>query len=367
MEQIKRFSESATVKVFSTKFNGVKDFLSIDKLGGVSCKTYRIDKPKNFLSYLKFIYLKLPKLHRKIAEEINKARFDVIIVTHDYWTKSPYLLRYLHRDTPSIYWCHEYPREFYEPINWHVWGLRGRIAHFFRLPIKRVDQINVSHARSIVTISNYMKARLKNIYNREVFVVRNGVDVDFFQNKCRRRERLLLSVGALNKLKGHDFIIRALGRTSYTKHFKLLLVGNGGRDTSLFREIAKRLGVRLEIREFVPDEELVEIYNRAFLLLYAPRHEPFGLVPLEAMACGLPVLGVKEGGVEESVKKDVGWLVDRSIDKFSRQLDWLLRHRDEVEQRRKIVRDYVTQHWSWDDAARHFLAILSRVIRENKA
>jgi glycosyltransferase involved in cell wall biosynthesis len=71
------------------------------------------------------------------------------------------------------------------------------------------------------------------------------------------------------------------------------------------------LGVALEVKIRVSDDELVETLNRALLLAYAPRLEPFGFAPLEANACGTPVVAVGEAGVRETVLNEVnGLLVD---------------------------------------------------------
>jgi glycosyltransferase involved in cell wall biosynthesis len=75
--------------------------------------------------------------------------------------------------------------------------------------------------------------------------------------------------------------------------------GPGFRDQVL--RLAESVGVNFDLRVDIPDGELVDLLNRATVLLYAPRLEPFGLAPLEANACGLPVIAVPEGGVRETV------------------------------------------------------------------
>src|SRR5258705_1578297 len=74
-------------------------------------------------------------------------------------------------------------------------------------------------------------------------------------------------------------------------------------------ELAETVGVDLQIRMIVPDEELVEILNRAALLLYTPSLEPFGFAPLEANACATPVVAVAEGGVPGTVVDGVNGLL----------------------------------------------------------
>ena len=59
--------------------------------------------------------------------------------------------------------------------------------------------------------------------------------------------------------------------------------------------------MKLKILNLISDEELVLLYNKAKMVVYAPYCEPFGLVPLESMSCGTPVVGVGDGGVKETV------------------------------------------------------------------
>jgi glycosyltransferase involved in cell wall biosynthesis len=79
------------------------------------------------------------------------------------------------------------------------------------------------------------------------------------------------------------------------------------------KALAHSRDVVFEAKVGVSDSELIDILNHAMALLYAPRLEPFGLAPLEANACGVPVIAVAEGGVRETMGNQVtGLLVDNS-------------------------------------------------------
>jgi len=67
--------------------------------------------------------------------------------------------------------------------------------------------------------------------------------------------------------------------------------------------------VTLEVKVGATDAEIVELLNRAAVMAYAPRLEPFGFAPLEANACGLPVVGVAEAGVRETIVDGVNGLL----------------------------------------------------------
>jgi glycosyltransferase involved in cell wall biosynthesis len=75
------------------------------------------------------------------------------------------------------------------------------------------------------------------------------------------------------------------------------------------RLLARNTGVDLEIKHGIADAQLIDLLNRARVMLYAPRLEPFGFAPLEANACGLPVIAVAEGGVRETVQDGINGLL----------------------------------------------------------
>jgi glycosyltransferase involved in cell wall biosynthesis len=109
--------------------------------------------------------------------------------------------------------------------------------------------------------------------------------------------------------------------------------------------------VNLQIEVDVSQDILVRRYNEAMLVAYAPFNEPFGLVPLEAMACGKPVVGINEGGVKETViHKSTGLLVERNPRSFGEAIRSLLEDRALIELYGTNGRKHVLENWSWEKA-----------------
>jgi len=101
----------------------------------------------------------------------------------------------------------------------------------------------------------------------------------------------------------------------------------------------------------IGDNELVEILNRAAAMVYAPRLEPFGLVPLEANACGLPVVAVAEGGVREAVTDGVnGLLVQHHPQAMAHAIQRLRHDKHLRAQLSKNGSEMVQEKWSVNSA-----------------
>jgi glycosyltransferase involved in cell wall biosynthesis len=97
--------------------------------------------------------------------------------------------------------------------------------------------------------------------------------------------------------------------------------------------------------------ELAVEYNQAQLCVYAPVLEPFGLVPLESMSSGTPVVGVREGGVEESIlHKRTGLLVERNPKKFAQAIQYLLSNQEVATEYGRNGREHVLKNWTWENS-----------------
>ena len=123
--------------------------------------------------------------------------------------------------------------------------------------------------------------------------------------------------------------------------------------------LAKSLNVDFQLERMLPDSEVERHLQTAGALIYTSRLEPFGLVPLEANACGLPVVAVAEGGVRETVKDGInGILADPNPAALARALDELLGNPEKRDRLGESARRYVEDNWGTGKAARTLEAFL---------
>jgi glycosyltransferase involved in cell wall biosynthesis len=166
---------------------------------------------------------------------------------------------------------------------------------------------------------------------------------------------MVLSAGRIVEAKQHHLVIEAVAKIHHSRRPQVVIAT----PTSATRhedyeyiarvtEMAKAAGVDLHIRCKPSEAELVALYNQSLMLVFMPIMEPFGLVALEAMACGTPVIGVREGGVRESVLDGKsGILVDRNPTELAEAIDHLVQNpelRDRLGQQAGV---YVRSEWTW--------------------
>lgn len=124
--------------------------------------------------------------------------------------------------------------------------------------------------------------------------------------------------------------------------------------------------MRLELSVGVSDEELVRQYQQSGIMLYAPRLEPFGLAPLEANACGTPVIALAQGGVRETVVDgENGQLVD-SPEEMAVAIDRLMRRPDLARALGQRGAAMVRERWTLDAAAARLSGHLRDAVRARR-
>ena len=161
-----------------------------------------------------------------------------------------------------------------------------------------------------------------------------------------------MSLGRLAAAKGHDFVIDVLAALPAAERPALEIVcDDAPADEQRALELrAARAGVTLTVHHRISEAALVEAYRRARVVLCAAHHEPFGLAPPEAMACGTPVIAVREGGFAETVADGVtGFLLPRDISAWQAPLRTLLGDDELVARMGAAGVARVGEHWSATD------------------
>src|SRR5665647_580604 len=238
----------------------------------------------------------LERTEKDIADTINGQDFDVVLCEQDRYTYSPFFLKHIKK--PTIYYFGTTSRlqdaairntAENELLPSHK-SLSARIIHYcIGIQASKIDKKNASFADYILTNSYFSREAILRSYGLNSFVSYLGIDTERFKPLGIPKEDFVLSVGRLIPSKGLDFIVRSLGTIHPKIHPKLIIVSDeiDIHHKEFLERLARRCGVDLRIASLITDDELVSLYNKAQLVLYAPYLEPFGLVPLEAMALSL--------------------------------------------------------------------------------
>jgi glycosyltransferase involved in cell wall biosynthesis len=304
---------------------------------------------------------RLQRLARRIAREIDAGAYDVVLVHPSRYSQSPQVLQFL--DTPTVYYCHEPMRMLYEsevPRPYRRHSVRHRVLdavdpllRAYRSALRRADWLSIHGASEVLVNSRFTQKNVRRIYGLPAEVCYHGVDVDVFHPLGLRRNRTVLSIGSLTPNKGFDAIIEGIAHVPEEERPSLVIISNYAEDEerAYLEDLARDRAVTVTFHTGVTDDALVEAYNRAQMVVYTPVREPFGLVPLEAMACGTPVVGVREGGVPETVEDGLnGLLVNRDPEKLGEAIRTLLED-DELAERYGVQgKACVAEKWTWEQA-----------------
>ncbi|MBE7518889.1 MAG: glycosyltransferase [Thermoflexaceae bacterium] len=262
---------------------------------------------------------------------------------------------------------------------------RARISE--HEPARRIrhERAIARRATAIITASSHERQLLARYYGAreaQMHTIPCGVDINLFrphdQRSCRRQlgvdpsGPVLLWVGRLEKLKGVDILIQALAELD-RRDFTLLVVGGDERAADLKAELqaqAAEAGLAANVRFVgaVPHDELPVYYSAADVCVVPSYYESFGLVAVEAMACGTPVVASRVGGLVSTVIDGVtGYLIPwRCPGPFAEKLEVLL-HNPELRANFSAAARRSVERFRWESVALRVGAVYDQALADYRA
>lgn len=277
---------------------------------------YAVNK-KNAFTFLVSTVVNCQKLFRQISENTS---FDIINYRQPF-SAIGINLRLRNQQIKKVYNCHSLAFEEYETRNPKPFKVIPRINHKINSYLrKRIEKFCMSSSNLIVVESEYTKNKLINQYgikSEKIFINPGGVDLSrfkFSQDKTSIRKRLKLSeekfilftVRNLVPRMGLENLILAMKEIIKSLNNIYLIIGGEGEQRKSMTNLISDLNLKdnVKLQGFIPEEDLPLYYRAAdFFILPTKWLEGFGLVTVEAMACGTPVLGTPVGGTQEILNK----------------------------------------------------------------
>jgi glycosyltransferase involved in cell wall biosynthesis len=272
----------------------VVDFMSQEQrhfLRNKSVTTTFIQK----LPFAKYKYRSYLPLMPLAIEQLDLSAYQLVISSSHAVAKGvitgPDQLHISYVHSPMRYaWDlqHHYLRETGLHKKW-----RGLLARFFLHKLRLWDLRSASGVDHFIANSNFIARRIQKTYRREATVIYPPVDIAQF-TPHENKENFYLAASRLVPYKKMDLIVESFKQLP---EHQLVVIGDGPD----FEKIKRKAGSNVQMLGFQGNENLIYYMQRAKALIFAAE-EDFGLVPLEAQACGTPVIAYGKGGALETVR-----------------------------------------------------------------
>ncbi|MHA1595228.1 MAG: glycosyltransferase family 4 protein [Candidatus Baldrarchaeia archaeon] len=305
-----------------------------------------------------------------VKDALLGEKFDIIHVHHAFIPISLYSVSVASKyGIPSVLTAHSLGVAH---ENHYLW----RFLRVFMYPIRKT----LENVNRIITVSEAVRRFMKHLlpdYERFV-VIPNAVDIEEFKpNKSKeelRRELclpidnpIILFVGRLVVRKGVHVLLDAF--RSVVKEIpdaRLVIVGKGMlRDYLEYKAKAYGIERNVDLRGYVDRENLVKLYMAADVFVCPSIFaEAFGIVIIEAMAAGKPVIATRVGGIPEIIDDGIDGILVKphSVRELSDAIIWLLNDKSRLEAMGMNAREKVEERYSWDRVVHRVVEVYEEVM-----
>jgi glycosyltransferase involved in cell wall biosynthesis len=325
------------------------------EIADTSARWHIIRTPRHRRSYYEYNWI----FHRALKNEFERQRFDVLRVHSPYSVGIGALTFALRRRIPAVlHYLHVEPRR-----SWQM-----------------VDRLTLHRYAHVVTISDATRQELLAAYAldpQKVTVVYPGVSDRYTPgppdpglHQEWRHAPVALYVGGLIARKNLQLAIRTVERLRTAGVFMRLVLAGAGHDEANLRGEVERLQLsdRVDFLGRVTERQKLALLRSADLFAFPSAREGFGMAPVEAMACGLPVVALRSGPIAETiVHGESGLLVDpaNASEGFETAFHQLLTNSD-LRHRLQAGGQARALAFSWQRSARQVLDIYRGVSRDGR-
>lgn len=235
-----------------------------------------------------------PQLMPMAIEQFDLSGYDIVLSDSSSYAKGiitgPETLHICYMHTPMRYaWddCHKYTTDFYFP------SLVKKLIPFFMNYIRVWDRSSAERMDRVIANSNFVAKRIKKYYRRDSIVIHPPVNVGNFHLSDKRGDYFLM-VGRLIAYKRFDIAIQAFNALG----LPLKIIGRGPE----MKRLKKLAGPNIEFLGRVPEKDLADHYANCQAFIF-PQEEDFGIVAIEAMASGRPLIAYRGGDIPEHMEE----------------------------------------------------------------
>ena len=291
------------------------------------------------------------KYYKIISKYSQNNSIDIIVNSFP----SNWLLLGLSKRFPKnrFYWyCHE-PSAFIHDRAWQKAiknPLKRLIAYILKPLLVYIDRKLVCNAKLIFANSIYTKNNVLKIYDRNSSVIYPSIDFTLYKPaKAEMKKNYIITAARITKYKRIDILIKAMVLLK-NKDILIYIVGDGEHKSKL-QKLAHILNINQRIK-FYPaqhSDRLVKLISEAKIFISCSHNETFGLVLLEALACGTPVISQISGGPKEIVEHNKnGLLINCTPKLLAQTIDNLLSNQQKIEKLANDSRSSVIKKFNWD-------------------
>jgi len=227
-------------------------------------------------------------LFPKAVEQFDVSKYDLIISSSHAVAKGVKTSK----NQLHICYCYSPMRYAWDNADEYLKGFKGSVAKFFLNYLRNWDLKSSKNPDFIIGISNHIREKIKRIYNRDADVIYPPVDVDKFSFEPYK-EDYYLAASRLVPYKRIDLIVDAFAAMLDKK---LVVIGSGPEK----EKIKSKATPNIDVLGYQDFESLKTYMQKAKAFVFAAE-EDFGIVVVEAMACGTPVIAYGNGGAAETV------------------------------------------------------------------